>query len=532
MSEKALLFVLDAQMPFVRHLDTPGRAEEAQLFAVLSDTWLPLLRSCTAMEADGVPFRFTLSISPTLCEMLDDPLLQERYIAYLDKNIEFGLSELDRHAGSPEEREVIKYHLDRFQADRRDFSETYNRNILGKIDYFALRGHIEILATTATALFMPLYSDIPEALNAQIETGLTTYRRHFTTAPSGFWLPAMAWFPGCEAILRSYGYQYTFVDGHALLFADPIPGTGVYAPVACENGFAVFGRDTITCRKITGGNDAAGYYQSSNYLDMDRDIGYELDEATLSGLFDVRLGRRHTGFRYWCRKTSDGENSAVYRLDRAYAQIDSDSSEFIEHSAELLTRASEIREGEPVSLVCALSAHFLGQQWQEGVSWFEASMRKAVADPRISLALPGTSVGDRHSLARTQPRFSSWHAGGYAEEVLNSSNDWIYRFVRKATLRMIDLAERFPDDTGLKERALNMAARELLLSQSMHWPLLMNESDRSEYAKKRFEDSVRAFTVVYESLGSNFISTEWLTTTEKRDNLFPDINYRVFSRKK
>jgi 1,4-alpha-glucan branching enzyme len=37
---------------------------------------------------------------------------------------------------------------------------------------------------------------------------------------------------------------------------------------------------------------------------------------------------------------------------------------------------------------------------------------------------------------------------------------------------------------------------------------------------------------VYESLGSNFISTEWLTNTEKRHTLFSEINYRVFSKRK
>ncbi|NLK61440.1 MAG: DUF1957 domain-containing protein, partial [Treponema sp.] len=28
------------------------------------------------------------------------------------------------------------------------------------------------------------------------------------------------------------------------------------------------------------------------------------------------------------------------------------------------------------------------------------------------------------------------------------------------------------------------------------------------------------------------ISTEWLTRTEKRDNFFPEINYRVYSKRK
>ena len=38
---------------------------------------------------------------------------------------------------------------------------------------------------------------------------------------------------------------------------------------------------------------------------------------------------------------------------------------------------------------------------------------------------------------------------------------------------MIDLAERFPGASGLLERALNQAARELYLAQSSDWAFLM-----------------------------------------------------------
>ena len=49
-----------------------------------------------------------------------------------------------------------------------------------------------------------------------------------------------------------------------------------------------------------------------------------------------------------------------------------------------------------------------------------------------------------------------------------------------------------------------MAARELLLAQSMEWFLMMNEASSVEYARMRFEESIRAFTVVYESLRLEF----------------------------
>ena len=106
------------------------------------------------------------------------------------------------------------------------------------------------------------------------------------------------------------------------------------------------------------------------------------------------------------------------------------------------------------------------------------------------------------------------------------------RYVRKATERMIDLAERFPSDTGLKTRLLNIGSVELLIAQSSMLAKMVDESDYLEYAERRFRLSINAFTTVFDSLGSNTVSTEWLTTLESLDTLFPWINYKVFSKKK
>ncbi|MCL2411622.1 MAG: DUF1957 domain-containing protein, partial [Treponema sp.] len=136
------------------------------------------------------------------------------------------------------------------------------------------------------------------------------------------------------------------------------------------------------------------------------------------------------------------------------------------------------------------------------------------------------------SIQVVSPEFSSCGVNGYAENWLDVSNDWIYRHLFRAMERMSELAERFPDDTGLNERALNQAAREVLLAQSSDWPALLQKQESAEFARHRAENSLRNFTTIYEALGSNYISTEWLTTLERKHNLFPNINYRVFRRKK
>lgn len=529
MHDTSLVFVLDAQLPFVRHLDEPGRMEESQLFSAISETYLPLLRTCTALETGGVPFKLAIAFSPLLCEMLADPLLQQRYCDFLERSIEFGCLELERNADNPRLAGVIRHQLEKQKINRHEYVDIYEKNILKKFDYFATHGYLEILATTATPCFLPLYMDIPEAINAQIETGLIAYRKHFTAVPAGFYLPALAWKDGLEKILKSYGFAYTIVDAHGLLFADPPPKSGIFSPAVCENGFSVFARDTLVCSHLS---DADGISGNGSYLDVERDIGFEYDPQMLSSLFDVDLGRRKTGFCYHARLQTENTEPVLYDPVKARECVDHDVQQFLNDRLAILKKAAKALDDKPVTTVIALPASFFGQEWQEGLDWFDTLARRIADSGDISLSLPSERLRVHEPDQINTPYYSSWNAGGYAEEVLNSSNDWMYAYVRKATVRMIDLAERFPDDDSLKERALNMASRELLLAQSMDWFLLMNRQDQSSYARQRFEESIRAFTVVYESLGSNFISTEWLTRIEKRDNFFPEINYRVYSRRK
>ena len=97
---------------------------------------------------------------------------------------------------------------------------------------------------------------------------------------------------------------------------------------------------------------------------------------------------------------------------------------------------------------------------------------------------------------------------------------------------MIDLTERFPSDTGLKARLLNLGAKELLLAQSGDWQKMIHEDRLPDYVKDMFQKNILSFTTVFDSLGSNTVSTEWLTEIEKEHPIFPWMNYRVFSRKK
>lgn len=85
------------------------------------------------------------------------------------------------------------------------------------------------------------------------------------------------------------------------------------------------------------------------------------------------------------------------------------------------------------------------------------------------------------------PCRSSWGANGYSEVWLNPSNDYVHRHLHVAGDRMCELANLFPNAKGLKKKALNQCARELLLAQSSDWLFIITNGTMVDYAKKELK---------------------------------------------
>jgi 1,4-alpha-glucan branching enzyme len=189
-------------------------------------------------------------------------------------------------------------------------------------------------------------------------------------------------------------------------------------------------------------------------------------------------------------------------------------------------------QGIPLSL-CAFNADSFGRHWHEGHLFLENLFRLAAGYRELKFMTPSEYLCQQpiSSLEVSLPEYSSWGYNGYAEAWLDSSNDWIYRHLSRSIDRMVELADRFSRNSSLKERALNQGAREILLAMASDWPAFLYRQECTEYARHQVEDALRNFTTIYEALGSNYISTEWLTNLERRHDVFPNINYRVFKRK-
>lgn len=517
MSKKSLVINIVAHSPYIRHLDESNAFRNNILFSAISDIYLPLLNMFADLESEGIPFKVNMVVSPTLCTMLADPVIQQQYIEWLEKIIALGEAEINKYDSNDFRGKLASKYMKQAKQNLKDFQETFNQDILSKIKYYTNHGNIELMATAATYSFLPHYVDMPEAVQAQIETGMQIHKSYFGVVPEGFWLPYMGYVPGLERIIRPYIFNYSIVDTHSLLFANPQPTAGIFSPVRCENSLVLFGCDY---------EKNSNYRKAGVYRNQEKDTGFEADEDYLNSVLGDIGARVKTGYRY---NANDGSE---YNIKAAMNQAKADAEAFIKEKSEKLEKASELVKEGDVSLVCSFDASTFGGSWYEGIEWLNQVLRSAVESEDFELATCSELIDKQYSLQRIAP-FAGANVGtGYGECLLDNNNSWMIRYVRKACERMIDLAVRFSDDTGLKARSLNLASKELLLAMAGDWPMMLHDGEMPEYAEERFKESVSAFSTVYDSLGSNCISTEWLTKMEKKHPLFSDMNYHVFSRRK
>jgi 1,4-alpha-glucan branching enzyme len=185
--------------------------------------------------------------------------------------------------------------------------------------------------------------------------------------------------------------------------------------------------------------------------------------------------------------------------------------------------------GREPSVVSPYDAELFGHWWFEGPQFLDYLFRKMHFDQH-SLE-PITPVGYLERQARNQvamPSFSSWGYKGYAEFWLEGSNDWIYRHLDHAVRDMIALANAHPDANGQHGRALNQAARELLLAQASDWAFIMKTGTMVPYAVRRTKDHLNRFDRLAGMIRTGSVHEDTLRELEARDNLFPAIDYRVY----
>ncbi len=515
-----LSIILHAHLPFVRHPEHERFLEESWLFEAITESYLPLLQAMNGWHRDGMEARITLTLSPTLCAMLRDPLLVDRYTRHLDTLIELADKETHRTYWDADLQELAWMYHKRFTAAR----ETYlacDRDLVAAFRRLQDLGKLEIITTAATHGLLPLMANHPPAVRAQILVARDHYRECFGCDPRGIWLPECAYFDGVEMILQEANIRWFVVDSHGLLHAHPRPRYGVFAPIFTPNGIAVFGRDMETSRQVWSRTE--GYPGDHRYRDFYRDIGFDLDFDYVKPHLPSPEHRGFTGIKYY-RITGGQAEKQVYDHRVALETADGHADHFLKARMEQITQLAGILDRPPLVLA-PYDAELFGHWWYEGPEFLDLFVRKAYYDQKVFELITPEQYLRRHPTNQVAtPSPSSWGEEGYWRVWLNEKNEWIYPHQQIAQERMTELVKKFPKPDALTARALKQAGRELLLAQASDWPFILRTNTSPDYAKKRVKGHLWHFNSIYHQLKTKKLDAKWLADLESRDNIFPEIN--------
>ncbi|PYP82710.1 MAG: DUF1957 domain-containing protein [Blastocatellia bacterium AA13] len=527
MSRGLLSIILHAHLPYVRHPEHPDFLEEEWLFEAISETYIPLLNILEGCVVDGVRVRITVGLTPPLCEMLCDPLLQERYLNHVSTLVELTEKEVRRTANQPEMNETARMYLRRFSAARDSFERRYQRNLINGFRALQEAGAIEIITSAATHGFLPLILR-PEARRAQIEMGRRNYEKHFGRAPKGIWLPECAYAPGIDEMLRDAGIRFFIVDAHAIMFGTPQPRRGIFAPVITPAGVAAFARDVETSEQVW--SSEIGYPGDPDYREFYRDLGFDAEYDYIRPYLHADGVRRNLGLKYH-RVTGkvDLGSKELYVPSWAANKAAIHAANFMFNRQQQITHLESVLGREPI-VVSPYDAELFGHWWFEGPRFLNYLIRKTHFDQSdYRLGTPDEYLAAHGDNQSQQLASSSWGAEGYYRVWINSETDWMYPHQHMAEDRMIDLARTHRDAEGLERRALNQAARELVLAESSDWAFIITTGTSVSYAKKRFKDHIARFNKLFEMIRKREIDEEWLRGVENIDSIFQEMDFRVYT---
>jgi 1,4-alpha-glucan branching enzyme len=521
-----LALILHAHLPFVRHPEHEHFLEEDWLFEAITETYIPLLQMMQRLTNDNVPSKLTMSLTPTLCAMLQDELLCERYVQHLDLLIDLAARERNRNQNQPELADLSQFYFDLFSGSRRFFVDEWKCNLIPAFRQMRDRGVLEITGSAATHGLLPLICQQSRAAaRAQVLIGRDVYVDLFGDEPKGFWLPECAYAPGIDSLLQEANVRWFVLDAHGLLFGNPQPRRAIYTPCYTRAGPAAFARDRDSSRQVWSAEE--GYPGDPAYREFYRDIGFDLPVEHLGPV--GRGVRKFSGVKYH-RITGRKKEKELYDRAAAEKAADAHATHFLEQRR-AQSRQLAAADVDPI-VVVPFDAELFGHWWFEGPRFLELFIRKAAFDQNdFRLTTPSEYLAAHPTQQTIEPAASTWGDKGHLEVWIDKNNSWIYPHLHGAALRMTKLAKMHKTDLSEQDdRVLKQLARELLLAQSSDWAFLMRTGTAREYATKRTLEHLTRFNKLHDQfVASGQVDEKFLADCESRDNLFPNLNWRYYA---
>jgi len=528
--------VLHAHIPYVRQPEDDVTLEERWFCEAIADSYLPFIEMCDRLLEDNVPFRLTLSLSPTLLAQMEDPLMQRKLRQHLTSLRELSSREVFRLWGDADFGPTALHYADRYSR----LEKLYDRlkgDLIGKLRSLRDTGCVELITCAATHAFLPLVKN-DAMLRAQLEAAVTEFRRHFGAAPAGIWLPECGYTPAVEPHLQALGLRFFVVDAHAWAVAAPEAQAGT--PLRTQGGASAFARDPEASEQVWSA--ATGYPGDADYREYYRDIGFDLgrdDAAEWAYIKPYVLpdGERiHTGLKYHriTGPAAAGDAKAPYHPARAAAKAQRHAEHFIASRVAQLRRLAGQRPAaaEPPVIVCPYDAELFGHWWYEGPQWLEAVLRGLDAARETDVVVTTTTLSAACAPATDKEAelpVSSWGRGGYAEVWLQPRSQWVYPLLHAAEDRLARAALMQRSD--ICTRALNQAARELMLAQSSDWTFILDADTFTDYAARRIQDHVAQCHLLLDAIEQEHMEllTQLADAREKVTPFLPALNFRDFA---
>ena len=521
MRQGCLAIVLHAHLPYVRHSEHDDSLEERWLYEAITESYVPLFLVLEKLIEDGIDFRLTFSISPTLASMLGDPLLQSRYLRRLEQLIELAEKEETRTRSDQAFHPLAQMYRALFVRVREAFVNRYSQNLLNAFRRFEQLGKVDLMTTAATHAYLPLLSVNESAVRAQIHVGLEHHKQIFGRKVQGFWLPECGYYPGVDALLREQEVLFTILETHGITRADRRPRYGVYAPIYTPAGLAAFGRDPDSSRQVWSSVD--GYPGDYDYREFYRDVGHDLELGYIQPYIHRDGIRLDTGIKYF-RITGKDNHKEPYVPEWAERKAESHAEHFLAERRKQLQRLTMAMDRTPI-IVAPYDAELFGHWWFEGPRWLDHLIRKIAREREtIRLVTLPEYLDESPVNQMTTPCMSSWGYKGFSEAWLNQNNHWIYPHLHMAAEMMEKMAAAHPHATGPMLGALKQAAKELMLAQASDWTFMMSTGAMKEYAVSRSQDHLLRFHRLKKQIENGVIDKEQLALPENRDNLFGKID--------
>ena len=536
MAKPQLALILHAHLPWVRHPEASQFHEETWFFEALSECYLPLCGLMAAWTQLQRPWRLALTVSPTLAAQLRDPLLCARFERHLQGLQLLAQSEVERNHLQPELRTVAEFYVRRFEV-LLTLWKALGGDVLASWAFHAAAGNLELLTCAATHSLLPLLAKSPIALNAQIAVAVSEHRRNFGLEPTGFWLPECGYTPEVEPALLAHGLKWTVLETHGLMHATPRPQLAIFAPALTSGGLAVFARDPASARQVW--SRQGGYPGDPRYREFHRDLADDAEwDYIRPWLTGGDLRRTSTGIKYHA-VTGSTETKQIYSRSAALGAAREHAAHFLGERVRWAAEAGPLPGGRPALCVAPYDAELFGHWWFEGPEFLDELVRLTTApDSPLELVTPSEHLEQYPHCEIVQPAASSWGEGGHFGVWLDVRNAWMQTPLRSAETALEELAERFAHGrrprlkSGVNaERALQQAARELLLAQASDWPFLLRHGTAGDYPRHRFTDHLAAFHQLVGQLeGVRPWDDAFVAEREFRHPIFPHLDWHLWAK--